>query len=145
MRKEWFDRLNQYSPHEDLIMAHHLRPYLYDKTLLYGYTCNRETFHVYIKHAQIYVVVYEVDYSINYDNQLGGFMRGDGKPKNMRHIEVKSNKDYIPDKRLYPERCDYNFCKLLKERGIDLPFTHWSEEIEPNEKGYYGFTLEDVE
>ena len=144
MNKEWFDKLNQYDPQEDFIMARHLRPYLYNKTLLYGYTCERETFHVYIKNEQIYVVVYETDYSIDYNKELGSFMRGEPKPKNMRRIEVKSNRDYVPDKRLYPERCDYNFCLLLKEKGVDLPFTHWSEEIEPNEKGYYGFTLEDA-
>ena len=71
-------------------------------------------------------------------------MRDEPRPKNMKQIEVKSNRDFVPDKRLYPERCDYHFCRALKEKGIDLPFLHWSEEIEPNEKGYYGFILEDI-
>ena len=139
MNKEWFDKLNQYNFNQDnLIVAHHLRPYLYNKTLLYGYTCARETFHVYIKKEQIYVVVYNTDFSA-----------GVPRPKNMRQITIKSNSDYIPDKRLYPERCDYNFCKMLKEKGIDLPFTTWSDPIEIDLEDprypYYGFTLEDME
>lgn len=139
MRKEWFDRLNQFDYEQaNIIEAYHLRPYLYNKTLLYGYTCNRDTFHVYVKDQQIYVVVYNTEYS-----------RGTPIPKNMRQVTVKSNHDYVPDKRLYPERCDYNFCKMLKEHGVELPFTVWSEPVEIAQDDprypYYGFTLEDVE
>ena len=136
MTKEWFDKLNQYNfDLDNLIEAHHLRPYLYNKTLLYGYTCARDTFHVYIKNEQIYVVVYNNEYS-----------SGAIKPTNLRQITIKSNSDYIPDKRLYPERCDYNFCKLLKEKGVELPFTTWSDPVEIDLEDprypYYGFTLE---
>ncbi len=144
MKKEWFDKLGEIDKaNETAIGVQELKPYTYNRTLLYGYTCERKTFHVYIKNKQIYVVVYENDYPIIYNEELSSFMRGDARPKNMKQIEVRSNRDFIPDKRLYPERCDYHFCRALKERGIDLPFTHWSEEIEPNKKGYYGFTLED--
>jgi hypothetical protein len=105
---------------------------------LYGYTCERKTFHVYVKNEQIYTVVYDTEYS-----------RAVPKPVNMRQIEIKSNHDYVPDKRLYPERCDYNFCLLLKEKGVNLPFTHWSEPVEialdDPRYPYYGFTLEDME
>ena len=139
MRKEWFDKLTQYDFEEaNILYAHNLRPYVYNKTLLYGYTCERETFHVYIKNEQIYVVVYNNDYSTDKI-----------KPKNMRQIKVTSNHDYVPDKRLYPERCDYNFCMLLKERGVNLPFTTWSDPVEIDLEDprypYYGFTLENVE
>jgi len=134
MRKEWFEKLSEIDKaNETIIGIQELRPYIYNRTLLYGYTCERETFHVYLKDQKTYTVVYKTDYS-----------RGAPMPKNMRQIEVNSNRDFVPDKRLYPERCDYHFCRALKERGIDLPFTHWSEEIEPNEKGYCGFTLEDI-
>lgn len=134
MRKEWFEKLSEIDKaNEAVISIQELRPYIYNRTLLYGYTCERETFHVYIKDQKIYTVVYKTEYSW-----------GAPMPKNMRQIEVTSNRDFVPDKRLYPERCDYHFCRALKERGIDLPFTHWGEEIEPNEKGYYGFTLEDA-
>ena len=29
-----------------------------DRTLIYGYTCERESFHVYIKDKEIHVVIY---------------------------------------------------------------------------------------
>lgn len=102
-----------------------------DRTLLYGYTCTRETFHVYLKNNEIHTVIYNNDYS------------GDcTKPKDMRELAIKSNYDYVPDKRLYPETCDYEFCNLLKERGIRLPFTGFNEERPLRD--YYGFTLEDM-
>jgi hypothetical protein len=134
MKKEWFERLSNIGKHnEQPIGIAELRPYIYNRTLLYGYTCERETFHVYIKNKQIYVIVYNTEY-----------YRGGPRPVNMRQIEVKSNRDYVPDKRLYPERCDYHFCKLLKEKGIDLPFTAFTEGF--NWDGTYcGFTLEDAE
>ena len=102
-----------------------------DRTLLYGYTCTRETFHVYLKNNEIYTVMYNNDYSVDRT-----------KPKDMRELAIKSNYDYVPDKRLYPETCDYEFCKLLKERDISLPFTGYNEE-RPSQD-YYGFTLEDI-
>lgn len=144
MKKEWFDRLIEIDKaNEAVIGIQELRPYIYNRTLLYGYTCERETFHVYVKDQKIYVIVYKIDYPLSHEKEHGIFMRGDPRPINMRQIEVKSNCDYIPDKRLYPERCDYHFCRALKERGIELPFTSWGEEIKPNEMGYYGFILED--
>mgnify|MGYP007039915543 FL=1 len=60
----------------------------------------------------------------------------------MREISIKSNDNYIPDKRLYPETCDYEFCVLLKERDIYLPFTTYDEKRPL--RNYYGFTLEDI-
>lgn len=135
MKKEWFEKLSEIDKANEVVIGiHELIPYIYNRTLLYGYTCERETFHVYLKDQKIYTVVYNTDYSIV-----------EPKPKNMRQIEVKSNSDFVPDKRLYPERCDYHFCLALKERGVDLPFTHWSEEVAPNKRGYYGFILEDAD
>lgn len=102
-----------------------------DRTLLYGYTCARETFHVYLKNNEIHTIVYIDDYS--------GASR---QPKNIREILVSSNYEYIPDKRLYPETCDYEFCKLLKERNISLPFTAYNEDRDVQD--FYGFVLEDA-
>jgi hypothetical protein len=135
MQKEWFDKLTSSGyGEEDIIYAHNLYPYTLDRTLLYGYTCERDTFHVYLKNNEIFVVIYDNDYSGSIP-----------KPRNMRRVTVKSNRDYVPDKRLYPERCDYDFCKLLKEKGVHLPFTNWSEPPDDPRYPYYGFTLEDVE
>lgn len=111
--------------------AKDLSPLLKDRTLLYGYTCDRRTFHVYLKDLKIHTVIYNVDYSC--DNP---------KPKNMIEISVSSNMDYVPDKRLYPETCDYKFCKLLKNANIKLPFTAFNENRPIQD--FYGFTLQDI-
>lgn len=91
-----------------------------DRTLLYGYTCARETWHVYLEGGIIHTVVYPFE----------------GKPSS---VEVTCNNDYIPDKRLYPARCDFEFCALLKGYGEHLPFTTF-EEI-ACEGVYYGEVL----
>ena len=75
-----------------------------DRTLLYGYTCERDTWHVYLKDGVIYTVVY-------------------GFKKNPVECEVTCNSQYIPDKRLYPAKCDLEFCRLLKHAGEYLSFT----------------------
>lgn len=102
-----------------------------NRTLLYGYTCERQTWHVYLRNGEIIVVQYNQEYS-----------RGKPAPKNMERISVKSSCGFIPDKRLYPERCDYEFCRILKEKGYDLPFTTWSEHP-ISEQEYYGFILDE--
>lgn len=92
-----------------------------DRTLLYGYTCERDTWHVYLSGGGIFTVVYSYN----------------GEP---HQVAVHTNHDYVPDKRLYPERCDYEFCKLLKKEGVYLPFTTYSEH-KFEEGVYYGEVL----
>lgn len=99
-----------------------------DRTLIYGYTWDRMTFHAYIKEGRIHVVTYKHDY----ENDM---------PKYMKKIPVQINMDYVPSKRLYPEACDYEFCKLLKEKGCDLPFLDWNAHRK--KQTFYGYTLED--
>lgn len=93
-----------------------------ERTLIYGYTCDRSTFHVYIRHNRIFVIVYKTG-------------------EEAREINVSTNNDYIPDKRIYPEACDYEFCKRLVEAGCNLPFTAWDDDrkVEP----YYGRVILD--
>ena len=125
MDREQMEMLNHIdSTRESIVMARDLIPHLKNRTLLYGYTCNRETFHVYLKNNKIYTIIY-------------------GFKENPYEVKIESNEDYIPDKRLYPERCDYNFCKLLKIRGYDLPFTTWTDNVKKQD--FYGKTLEDFD
>lgn len=113
---------------EKVICAKDLRPFLRDRTLLYGYTCDRKTFHVYLKDMEIHVVTYFTDYSGNTP-----------KPVNLSEVFIKSNEDFISNKRLYPETCDYHFCKLLKRKGIHLPFTTYNEKRPKTD--FYGFVV----
>lgn len=82
------------------------------RTLIYGYTCSRDTFHVYLAEDGIHLVVYD------YHGLLAIHCReSEGIPLD----------DCIPDKRVYPEACDYEFCLILKRAGVNIPFTTWTE------------------
>jgi len=89
------------------------------RTLLYGYTCDRETHHVYQDEAGgIHIYVYQ--------NNLGA-------PETpIRKVDVSGDgiatlDDLVPNKRLYPQHCDHEFCLYLKDHGVHLPFTAWGE------------------
>jgi len=116
-----YDRLREIKDMKPIVINKDiLMPFLADRTLLYGYTCERNTWHVYMKDAIIHKVIY----------------RYDADPV---EYEVNDNYDFIPDKRLYPETCDYQFCKILHRLGHELPFTNWDDEREV--KQYYGKIL----
>lgn len=99
-----------------------------NRTLIYGYTLDRSTHHVYLKDGRIYCCVYDDD---------------------IIKREVVWNDDYVPDKRIYPARSDYEFCLLLKLAGVYLPFTNFNEmeidvykdEDEDEEYYYHGRIL----
>lgn len=123
MNKKKYDALCKYTPTKERLSASDLKD-TSNRTLLFGYTCDRETWHVYIKDAMIYTVCYYA-----------------AAPT--LEINVTTDHGYVPDKRLYPARCDYEFCCLLRERGVTLPFTTFdAREIKQlNDNGYYGKTL----
>lgn len=98
-----------------------------DRTLLWGYTCNRADWHVYIKHGQIH---------LHSSGGVAEWQRQDGKTNIDLCKDEYLWRELIPDKRLYPEACDYEFCKLLKELGAHMPFTTYNNRREP--KKYHG-------
>ena len=114
---------------EPVLGVEALSPYLQDRTLLYGYTYAGDCFHVYLKDRKIHAVVYWTDCP---DQKIC--------PADMREIEITRNQEYIPNRCLYPEYCDYEFCKLLVARGIKLPFVRYG----PKSAGSHFFTLEDA-
>ena len=86
------------------------------RTLLYGYTCNRDTFHVYLgEDGRLHRVLYTFE----------GFLLGHADETT---LDLSA---YVPDKRLYPETCDLAFCQLLKSVDVSLPFTTFNEERIP--------------
>ncbi len=96
------------------------------RTLLYGFTCERYTHHVYIKDEQVHLLVYS---TTNTGNHTIIYRNGE--------IDISS---LIPDKRLYPESCELEFCKQLKMLGYYLPFT----TFDPNHTccdQYWGWIL----
>jgi len=119
MNAEQYHDLKDVSEIRKIITANDLND-TSDRTLLYGYDCDRITWHTYLKDNQIFSVFY----------------RYKEEPQT---AYIFSNNGFVPDKRLYPECCDYEFCKLLKEKGIDLPFTVWQDREE--KEIYYGEIL----
>lgn len=83
------------------------------RTLLYGYTTDRNTWHVYL-------------------NEYGKIVRLETSDSGLILFESdeppSSNRDYIPSKRLYGESCDFEFCRLLKGLDVALPFTTFDEK-----------------
>ena len=78
------------------------------RDLIYGYTKDRETF------------ILQLD-------DGGSFVRHYGSGEStMKEILPEI---CIPNKRVYPDASDYEFCTLLKERGIIIPFTIYPVKI----------------
>jgi hypothetical protein len=91
------------------------------RTLLWGYTTDRWSHHVYIENEKIHVFSYAGREIITNSLYRDG---------------VLVAKSVVPNKRLYPEACDIEFCLILKNMGIYLPFTNWDDMRE--EKQYHG-------
>lgn len=121
MTEEQLEMLNKVELMDDLVTINDLTDKS-DRTLLFGYDCDRVTFHIYIKDEEIHNVYY------------GGY----NADKIEKFLAV-TNEDYIPDKRLYPNCCDYEFCSLLTSRKIYLPFTTYDSKRD--KKKYYGEVL----
>lgn len=94
-----------------------------DRTLLYGYTTERATWHVYQQGGLLHKVIYI------------------GSNPGFEFTEVAEKIDArhpIPNKRLYPEACDFIFCWEVKRRDVHLPFTNFGgTKVDPN-KQFHG-------
>lgn len=96
-----------------------------DRTLLWGYTAERYSWHVFLRAGEIEIVVYEFPYTI----------------MDHKRDHTFDAADLIPNKRLYPEACDYEFCTLLCSVGVFLPFTTFDGKRE--HKQYHGLVPKD--
>lgn len=74
----------------------------FEGTLLYGYTCERHTFHVYVKDEVIHAVTY------NFDEEI--IIHTSGK-------EVYAGSCF-PDKRVYRQPTHFFFMELLAKKGF---------------------------
>lgn len=97
------------------------------RTLAYGFTTDRKTFHAYLAEAgNVVRVIYDHD----------GLL-----------VDIKTEADgllmteCVPNKRMYPERCDFEFCQLLMARQVYLPFTMYKMLAQ---EPWYGLKLEDL-
>lgn len=95
-----------------------------DRTLIYGYTLDRYTFHVYLLNKLFYLYIYDFE------------------RKTVRTLPGEGNIDIdrcTPSKRAYPEACDAEFCRLVIKNGGHIPFTVFNPDREP--KQFHGELL----
>jgi hypothetical protein len=112
------------------------------RTLVYGSTLERQTFHVYLgDDGIIHVLIYR-DLHSEGDSPRFLVLRHSG-PEGQ---ETKSNQSYLPSKRAYPESCDLEFCKLMRETDAKISFTSFTEDADGRRKaghsGFAGFTAD---
>lgn len=86
---------------------------LLTRTLVYGYTAERDTFHVWLTAGGL---IGRTIYSYE-----GGVLFHDVR----REWPVE---DMIPNKRAYPQYSDYEFARIIKSRHeYGITFTNWTE------------------
>lgn len=78
-----------------------------DKTLIWGYTIQRDSFHVYSEKNTICRYIYDYD----------------GKQIQFEQKQEWDVQDLIPDKRTYPSASDFEFCKKIIQMGYNISFT----------------------
>lgn len=100
-----------------------------NRTLFWGYTAERESFHVYLYNGYMELIIYNHAYEVT---------------TYMGRREGIAADELVPNKRLYPEACDYEFARLVIARktikGIGLPFTTYNHNRLP--QPYYGAIAE---
>jgi hypothetical protein len=78
-------------------------------TLLLGYTCDRSTFHVYLKDSLIHRLVFD-------EKAQGSVVRS------YDYFRAWDALRLVPDKRVYPESTTALMALLLKRSGADVPY-----------------------
>jgi len=98
-----------------------------DRTLLYGYTLDRQDVHVYVKNEEVHYIEYDIDNNILFEKS-GVF---------------EDISELIPSKRSYPESTDPEFLAILMRRGVSGNFTTYCENRyeKIKNKKYQGFVL----
>lgn len=136
----------QAAPYQPKLLGIHDLANRRPRTLIFGYTVDRNTFHVYLgAHDLIHVLIYSELWAPEDSNE--------NQPRFLilshtagENGGVTDNSQFTPSKRIYPESCDLEFCQVLRRYGVSLPFTTFTEDS--NEKrlerfgGYAGYTFD---
>lgn len=123
MTRDQYDALQNAVPVVPMVSAAKLTDQS-DRTLLWGYDCDRHSWHVFLRGGIIERYVYG----------RGWFT--DSSSSDHKRDEFWPAEQLVPNKRLYPEACDAEFCALLINAGAFLPFTTFNDERET--KQFYG-------
>lgn len=96
-------------------------------TLLWGYTCERESFHVYLKDGKLHRIIYRTS-----ERKILSYESGTVLEASMLH----------PSKRIYPEATSFDFARALIEAGEQPSMTRFDEDRPPAD--WYGMTYEEL-
>lgn len=99
------------------------------RTLLYGYTGDSDTFHVYLKGKLIHVTIYKNHYGRS--------------PDDVRFTASHECLDLndIPGGHIYPAACDAQFCRLAINNGHGFSFAGFEAR---EDKPFHGKLIEDL-
>lgn len=128
LTNEDLDSLNVASSIEVLFTTDSLSNHT-PRTLLYGYTCDRNTWHVYLdEDGFINKLVY---------NSSGARLNHD------RETAI-SFAELIPNKRAYPNLTDLEFAKVCFLHGFSIPFTTHAKQKSINNANFFGLRLSET-
>ena len=87
-----------------------------NKTLLYGYDCDRNTLHVYIMDDEIHILWYRGSEMLGYSKNTSFYLE-----------------ELCPNKRAHPQHTDFTLAKMFRMAEVDCTYTtvHWHKV--PNE------------
>lgn len=122
MTEEEMNQLRMITPVNDVVNIQHLNN-KEPRTLLFGYDTDRTTIHVYI---------------CPISNEIRTITYGSYTHNMPRFRIIHSNEDYVPTKRIYPHKSDFEFCKLLAERATPMAFANYEDS---EDEQFYGKTI----
>lgn len=94
------------------------------RTLIYGYTPARATFHVYLGvDGLIHVLTYNEGTAAEGSDVVPFLVQGHSAGPSGG---LTDNAGYVPSKRVYPAASDFAFCKLLAQHGVQPCFTTYA-------------------
>jgi len=111
MTEDQLEQLRTFNKAPVRLIARECLTDLTPRTLVYGYFTDRSDLHVYLaEDGRIHRVAYVGDTLAAYGTE-----------------ETLSLDHFTVSKRLYPECCDFEFCQVLKEHDVSLPFTTYGK------------------
>lgn len=136
MREEDFKDLTSNKGYIPEVVSPTLQYFSYDatpRTLLYGYDCDRNTHHLYSdEDGNVILHVYSTTFGAG----AGDEEYHTKELINFSEAGIVDLEVLLPNKRLYPQYCDFDTCVTLKSKGVDLPFTVYAEQRKDGP--YYG-------
>ena len=87
------------------------------RMLIYGYDCDRNTFSL--------SLIETPNGGLEFERKLVKYPDTVLEYTTTKEINIHS---CVPNKRIYPDRCDFEFCTLLHNREVYLPFTTFRDE-----------------